>query len=57
MKNITTGSLIILYGFLNGSSVFLGNPDPIDWVFDGLGVGFILMGLVKVYKRRGQSNS
>lgn len=54
MKNIVSGSLIILYGFLNGSSVFLGNPDTIDWVFDGLGVGFILMGLAKLYQRRGQ---
>ncbi|MFN8612906.1 MAG: hypothetical protein U0931_35535 [Vulcanimicrobiota bacterium] len=54
MRNITTGSLIILYGFFNGGSVFLGNPTAVDWAFDTVGVGLILLGLWKVYQSRQQ---
>ncbi|MFN8610044.1 MAG: hypothetical protein U0931_21055 [Vulcanimicrobiota bacterium] len=52
MKNITTGCIVIAYGFFSGGSVFLGHPGPLDWVFDGLGVGLILLGLWKVYTKR-----
>jgi len=54
MRNITTGCLIILYGLLNGGSVFLGHPTVVDWCFDIVGVGLVLLGLWKVYQERKQ---
>ncbi|MBS2033930.1 hypothetical protein JST97_03030 [bacterium] len=52
MRNITTGGLILLYGFLNGGSIFLGNPSPVDWAFDSAGIGLVLFGAWKVYQQR-----
>jgi len=53
MKNIVTGALILGYGFLNGGSIFLGNPSVIDWIFDGLGISLILFGAWKAKNGQG----
>jgi len=53
MRDILTGAIIIGIGFVGfGGSVFLGNFSLINIIFDGLGVFFIVKGLIKVAKSR-----
>ena len=52
MRDIIAGAVLIGIGFVFGGSVFLGNFSLINIIFDGLGVFFIVMGLIKVAKRK-----
>lgn len=53
MRDIVTGAIIIAIGFVGfGGSVFLGNFSIINIIFDGLGVFFIVKGLLRVVKSK-----
>lgn len=52
MKNILWGGIIIAIGLFNGSSVFLGNPGALDYVFDGIGTVLIVIGIVQVIQSK-----
>ena len=48
--DIFWGIVIIGIGFTYGGSVFLGNPGPLDYFFDGLGVFWIGRGVYKLVR-------
>ena len=48
--DIIAGIIIIGIGFTYGGSVFLGNPGPLDYFFDGLGVFWIGRGIYKLVR-------
>lgn len=52
MKDILAGLVLIAIGLVFGGSIFLGDFSITSWIFDGLGIVFIVMGLVKLYKSR-----
>jgi len=52
MRDILAGAVLIGIGFAFGGSVFLGDFSVTSIIFDGLGVLFIIKGLVKVLKNR-----
>jgi hypothetical protein len=52
MRDIITGVVLIGVGFAFGGSVFMGDFSPLNIFFDGLGVLFIIKGLVRVLKSR-----
>jgi hypothetical protein len=52
VKDIIAGVVLIAIGFVFGGSIFLGDYSITSWIFDGLGILFIVMGLVKMYKSR-----
>jgi hypothetical protein len=52
MRDILTGVVLIGIGFALGGSIFLGNFSPLNIFFDGLGVFFIIKGIVRVLKSR-----
>lgn len=52
MRDIITGAALIGIGFLLGGSVFLGDFSVLNIIFDGLGVFFIVKGLIKVAKSK-----
>ena len=48
--DLISGVVIIAIGFTFGGSVFLGNPGPLDYFFDGLGVIWIGRGIFKMVR-------
>lgn len=52
MRDIIAGVVLIAIGFVFGGSVFLGDFSITSIIFDGLGVIFIIMGLVKILRNR-----
>ena len=48
LRDILGGVALICVGFLWGSSVFLGNPSALDWIFDGLGTFWVIRGIMRV---------
>lgn len=52
MRDIITGAVLIGIGFAFGGSVFLGDFSLMNIIFDGLGVFFIIKGLIKVTKSK-----
>jgi len=52
MRDILTGAILIGVGFVFGGSVFMGDFSLINIIFDGLGVFFIVKGLLKVAKSK-----
>lgn len=50
LKDIIAGVVLIGIGFLFGGSVFLGNPGPLDYFFDGLGVFWIGKGIYRMVR-------
>jgi hypothetical protein len=53
MRDILTGAIIIGIGFVGfGGSVFLGNFSIVNIIFDGLGVFFVVKGLLTVIKSK-----
>jgi hypothetical protein len=48
--DIITGVVLIGIGFAFGGSVFLGNPGPLDYIFDGLGIFWIGRGVYKMVR-------
>lgn len=51
-KNILWGLAIIALGFLMGGSVFLGDFTLLNIIFDGLGVFFIIRGVVEIARSK-----
>ncbi len=49
IKNIIGGAVLIGIGLAFGGSVFLGNPEPIDYFFDGLGSLWVCKGVWDVF--------
>ena len=45
IKSIVSGGILIAIGFAFGGSVFLGNPGPLDWLFDVLGTFWVCKGI------------
>jgi hypothetical protein len=54
VKDIIAGLVLIAIGLVFGGSIFLGDYSITSWIFDGLGIVFIVMGLIKLYKNRQQ---
>ena len=52
MKNILWGVAIIAIGFLMGGSVFMGDFSLLNIIFDGLGVFFVIRGVVEIARSR-----
>jgi hypothetical protein len=52
MRNLASGIFILGVGYFNGGSVFSGNPSTTDYVFDGLGVCFVLYGIFQLITGR-----
>ena len=48
--DIIAGVVMIGIGFTFGGSVFLGNPGPLDYFFDGLGIFWIGLGIYKMVR-------
>ncbi|CAB1059382.1 hypothetical protein D1BOALGB6SA_4144 [Olavius sp. associated proteobacterium Delta 1] len=48
--DIITGVVLIGTGFAFGGSVFFGNPGPLDYLFDGLGIFWIGRGVYKMVR-------
>lgn len=48
--DIIAGVVLIGIGFTFGGSVFLGNPDALDYFFDGLGIFWIGRGIYKMVR-------
>jgi hypothetical protein len=51
-SNIFWGALIIAIGLTMGGSVFTGNPSGLDYVFDGLGVFFVGLGIYQLLTKK-----
>jgi len=50
LKNCASGAILVSIGFAFGGSVFLGNPGPLDWVFDSLGTFWVGKGLWEIFR-------
>ena len=48
--DIIAGVVLIGIGFLFGGSIFLGNPGPLDYFFDGLGLFWIGKGIYRLVR-------
>jgi len=52
MRDIIAGVVLIAIGLVLGGSVFLGDFSATSIIFDGLGVFFIIKGLIKILRSR-----
>ena len=52
MRDILTGAVLIGVGFVLGASVFMGDFSIFNIIFDGLGVFFIVKGVLQVVKNK-----
>ena len=52
MRDIVAGAVLIGIGFLIGGSVFLGDFSVTSLFFDGLGVFWIVKGIVALVRER-----
>lgn len=52
MRDIFAGAVLIAIGLVFGGSVFRGDVDIPSVIFDGLGVFFIIRGLVRMSRAR-----
>jgi predicted phage tail protein len=52
VRDIITGAVLIGIGFAFGGSVFLGDFSTLNIIFDGLGVFFIVKGVIKLLKSK-----
>jgi len=50
MRDIITGVVLIGIGLTFGGSAFLGDFSTVNLIFDGLGVFFIVKGLIRISK-------
>jgi len=57
MKSIIAGVVLIGIGFAMGGSVFKGDFDLWNIFFDGLGLFWIVKGIVQIYRNRNQDSS
>ena len=54
MQSILAGVVLIAIGFVLGESVFLGDFSVRSIIFDGLGVFFVIRGLVRINRAKQQ---
>lgn len=47
LRDVVAGALLLALGLVTGTSVLDGRADAIDYVFDGLGVGWIAWGALR----------
>lgn len=52
MRDLIAGAVLIGIGFVFGGSVFFGDFSLFNIIFDGLGVVFIVRGLIQISKNR-----
>ncbi len=52
MQSILAGVVLIAIGFVLGESVFLGDFSVRSIIFDGLGVFFVIRGLVRINRAK-----
>jgi len=52
MRDIIAGVVLIAIGLVFGGSIFRGDFGITSIIFDGLGIFFIIKGLIKVLKNR-----
>ena len=52
MRDIIAGLVLIAIGLAMGGSIFRGDFDPLSIFFDGLGIFFIIKGVVKMVRER-----
>ena len=57
MRDIVAGIVLIGIGFAVNSSVFLGDFNARSIIFDGLGVFFIVRGVVKIVGAKRQDTT
>lgn len=50
MRDIISGIILIGIGFAFGGSIFMGDFSPLNILFDGLGIFFIVRGAIKLKK-------
>jgi len=51
IRDIVLGAALLGVGLLTGGSTLDGRADGIDYVFDGLALGWIAWGLVRLVRR------
>lgn len=52
MGNIIAGVVLIAIGLVMGASIFLGDFSLLNIIFDGLGIFFIIRGVVQMMRNR-----
>ena len=52
MGNIIAGVVLIAIGLVMGGSIFLGDFSLLNIIFDGLGIFFIIRGVVQILRSR-----
>jgi uncharacterized membrane protein HdeD (DUF308 family) len=52
MGNIIAGVVLIAIGLVMGASIFLGDFSLLNIIFDGLGIFFIIRGVVQIMRSR-----
>ena len=52
MRDIIAGVVLIAIGFVFGGSIFLGDYSITSIIFDGLGVFFLIKGIVTIVKSK-----
>jgi hypothetical protein len=52
VRDILAGVVLILIGLVEGGSIFLGDFSLITILFDGLGILFIIRGIIKLSRAR-----
>jgi hypothetical protein len=57
MRDIVTGVILIVLGLLFGNSIFQGHFGVMSIFFDGLGLFFIVKGLIRIIRSRQQSGA
>jgi len=55
VKDIFWGVVLIAIGLVFGGSVFLGDFSPLSIIFDGLGVFFIVRGVIRLVRAKRDS--
>jgi len=52
MGNIIAGVVLIAIGLVMGGSIFLGDFSLLNIIFDGLGIFFIIRGVIQIVRSR-----
>ena len=57
MMSIIAGVVLIGIGFAMGGSIFTGDFELWNIFFDGLGLFWIVKGIIQIYRKRKQAGS
>lgn len=52
MRDILLGVAMIVIGLIVGNSIFLGHISLLSVIFDGLGIAWIILGIVRLNKKK-----